>query len=935
MAASVLSRPVESEAVADFLDHVSTETAALLIEGEPGIGKTTVWLAAVDSAIERQFQVLSARPAPAESVLAYAALADILSEVPPDVWVDLPAPQRLALDRMLLRAGADGLPTDPRAIAAGFLSLVKRLEEAGPVLLAVDDLQWLDSSSRQIVAFAARRLSGRVGVLGTVRTVPEIAGAAWLQLPNLAGIRRITLGPLSLGSLREVVTERLGRSFSRPTMVRIYEVSQGNPFYALELARVVDDRKPNPDWRLPGTLAELVRARIGSLSDEVRDALLAASCIAAPTVELVARATGADAPRTADLLVDAEDKGIVEIDGHRLSFTHPLLAKGVYTAASPARRRAMHRNLAEIVEEPELQARHLAMAVVWGDPYTLECLDRAAHMASARGAPAAAAELLDLAVGLGGGTAERRVRSARHHFDAGDFWQAHALLEQAIDQVAPGPLRAEALGLLATMNLLNGNFMEAADLLERALIEAERNPALRVPMLVTQSLTLFNIGQPAAAAASIEDAVAGATRSGQPHLLSQALTMRERLRMISGGGLNEGNMRRALHLEDHQAPMPAIFRPSTQNAFFLAWMGRLEEARGSMRSIRQRCIERGEENDLIFIAAHTMLIEMWSGDFTEAAVIAKDTMERALHLGGEAPLSLALTMRSALAAYAGRPDVARLDAKSALAAKNRGYSNFLAEWPITILGFLEVSLGNYETAIATLRPLLSRLDMAPEGTEIWVAGFLPDLVEALVGVGRLEEAEPLVAALERNGQRLDRAWMLAVGARCRAMLLSARGDRGAARLAAAAAMVEHARLPMPFERARTELLLGQLERRQRHREAAATTLRAALDAFDAMGIPLWADRARTELARTNMGPGRSGTLSESEQQVAELAATGMTNRDVAAALFISPKTVEANLARIYRKLDIHSRAELGRVMGRRAAKLSELRHRPDAPPLWG
>ena len=164
------------------------------------------------------------------------------------------------------------------------------------------------------------------------------------------------------------------------------------------------------------------------------------------------------------------------------------------------------------------------------------------------------------------------------------------------------------------------------------------------------------------------------------------------------------------------------------------------------------------------------------------------------------------------------------------------------------------------------------------------------------------EAEPLIDALERNGEREDRAWMIAVGARGRSMLLAARGDLDAAGAAAARAITEHDRLPMPFERARTLLLLGQLQRRQRRKESASASLHEALDKFERLHIPLWADRARAELVRANVGPRQSGQLTPSEQRVAELAASGMKNRDVATALFISPKTVEANLARIYRKL---------------------------------
>ena len=209
---------------------------------------------------------------------------------------------------------------------------------------------------------------------------------------------------------------------------------------------------------------------------------------------------------------------------------------------------------------------------------------------------------------------------------------------------------------------------------------------------------------------------------------------------------------------------------------------------------------------------------------------------------------------------------------------------------------------------------MSRFDAVP-GTEVITSAYIPDAVEAMVGLRRHADAERLIAALEDNGKRLDRPWMLAIGTRCRSIWLAARGDVEAAARKAQDAMAEHDRLPMPFERARTQLLLGQLQRRQRQKESARATLREALQAFDAVGTPLWADRARAELARAEAAPTRDLALTPSERRVAELAASGMTNRDVASALFISPKTVEANLARIYRKLGIKTRAELGRLIG--------------------
>lgn len=917
MPSRVVSRPEEGRAVAAFLDAAASEPACLVAEGEPGIGKTTMCLSTVGVAQERGFLVLSARPAEAESVLAYASLADLLSGVDPSVLTDLPTPQRLAIDRVLLRAEAEDLTTDQRAVGAGFLSVIELLAETSPVLLAIDDLQWLDPSSRNVIAFATRRLSARVGVFGTVRTDPDEGGgaASWLQLPQPDGVQRIEIRPLSLGGLNAVITGRLGRSLSRPAIVRIQEVSGGNPFYALELARAMNGEPRRSDLPLPMTLTELVRARIGSLDETARDVLLAMACHATPTVELVSRATGVGAAEVVAQLDEIEAKGIVAIEGHRLSFAHPLLARGFYTDATPARRRAMHRKLAEIVEEPELKARHLAMAATHGDEVTLMALDDAADMARSRGAPAAAAELLDLAIGLGGGTPERRILSAAHHFDAGEPGRARLLLEDTIERLESGPRRAEAYTLLALVASLNDSFDEAADLLEQALDDVADELAQRVAILVSLSFASVNAGRMEQAIQRIEEAVTSATELGDAHALSQALGMRMMLHFMRGDGLDTRSLERALKLEDRDADVSSAFSPRVQCALVYAWTGELDRAKHEMQSIRRRCIERGEEGELSFIDFHSVLIDIWRGEMADANLIAEDSVERAHQLNGDLPLSVALTVRAAVAAYAGDEETARRDVAEALAASNRCGSRRLGEWPVTMLGFLELSLGNHEAAISALASLMPMLDVFPDSTEIINASYVPDAVEALVHLGRLDEAEPMIAALERNGARLDRPWMKAVGARCRAMILAASGDVDGANTAIEVALVEHDRLPMPFELARTQLLAGQLLRRQRQKDQSATTLRAALKTFEDLNTPLWADRARAELARADVGSRRMSSLSPSEQRVAELAASGMTNRDVATALFISPKTVESNLARIYRKLGIHSRAELGRHMG--------------------
>jgi ATP/maltotriose-dependent transcriptional regulator MalT len=912
----VVSRDVESRAVGEFLASVTSGPSALVVEGAAGIGKTTVWLAALERALVGGFRVLSTRATEAESVLAYTSLAALLDELDDAAFAELPAPQRLAIDRVLLRRSADGPVTDQRAVGAAFLSVVERLAEESLVLVAIDDLQWIDPPSRLIISAATRRLGGPIGVLATVRDEPDYADVgSWLELRQPDRLRRVRVRPLSLGAIHTVLSERLGRSFARPKVRRIHEFSGGNPFYALELGRAMEDDHWADGTALPSSLAELVQARLGSLTADGRNALLAAACLSVPTVELIARASDTDTEHIVTALEEAENNGIVQIDGDRLNFTHPLLTRGVYTGAAPARRRGMHRRLAEIVDEPELKARHLALAAARGDELTLRSLDTAADLAHVRGAPTAAAELVQLAMGLGGDTPERRIRVAGHYFEAGDPDRANALLEKTIDQLPPGTVRGEAMLLRAVVRLYGDSFLEAADLLERALEESTDNSTSRVRMLIMLAYALFNGGRPEPAMQRADDAVASALRLDRRELVSEALGMRATLRFVLGEGLDEADMRRALEVNDYPLSLPLAARPGVQNALLLAWIGQLDAAAEALVAIQRRCIERGEESELIFVSFHLCLLQVWRGSLAEAELVAEDSMERAVQLGGDLPLFIALTNRTMIGAYAGRGDQVRRDTAEAMAASERCASHRLGEWAITNLAFLEVSLGNYEAALRTLAPLVSNLDRMPQSTEIISASFIPDAAEAMIALDRLDDAERIIDVLEGNGRRLDRAWMLAVGARCRSMLLAARGDVDAASEAAERALREHQRLPMPFELARTQLLVGQLQRRQRRRETAGATLREALATFEDLGTPLWAERARAELNRAS-GTRTRAELTASEQRVAELAATGITNREMATTLFISPKTVEANLSRVYRKLNIHSRAELGRIIGR-------------------
>lgn len=916
MATESVRREIESRAVSEFLAAVPSGPAALVLEGAAGIGKTTLWQVAVQRAQSAGFQVLSTRATSAGSVVGYTALADLLSPLGSAEFAEMPPPQRRALDGVLSPASDRGAVPDQRAVAAALVWVAERIGARAPVVLAVDDLQWLDAPSRLVFSAAIRRFNAAVGILATVRDEPDHAGAAaWLELRRPERVRHVRIRPLSLGATHTVLVDQLGRSFARPEIRRIHEISGGNPFYALELGRVSDAGTGFADTTLPARLADVVRTRLADVTPECGDALLAAACMTAATLEAIAAAIGTDARTVATILEPAEASGIIRIDGHRVSYAHPFLACGVYADAAPARRRGMHCRLAEVVDDSELKARHLALAAARADAASLRSLDAAAEHAHLRGAPIAAAEFLDRAIELGRDCAARRIRSAAHHYAAGDPGRARSLLEPTIDRLAPGALRNEAIMLLSTIRMSDDSFGEAAALLADALTSTDRNDTVSVRMSVMLAFALFNGGRQEQALQHADEAVANALLLDTPALLGQALGMRATLRFLVGDGVARTDMRRALELAADPPGVPLAARPVMQNALLLAWTGRFDDAAHEMTVIRQRCMDSGEDSELIFLGFHAALLQVWRGDFSEAERIADATTELARQLDGDLPLFVALTVKAMHGSYAGRVDAVRRDVADALAAAQRCGSQRLSEWPITTLGFLEVSLGNHAAALQALAPLLTALAGTPRSTEIVTASFLPDAVEALVGLRRFAEAEPLVSALERNGARLDRAWMLAVGARCRAMLRAAQGDITAAQRAAQDAIAHHDRLAMPFERARTQLMAGDLLRRQRRRDLATATLRDALAAFEDLGAPLWAERARAALNRASGTHTRAG-LTASEGRIAELATCGMSNREMAAKLFISPKTVEANLSRIYRKLGIRSRAELGGIVGR-------------------
>jgi len=352
----VVGRERELAAVGAFLTAVPDGPRALLLEGEAGIGKTTVWLAAVRAADDRGFRVLQARPTESESKLSYAALADIAGVAFDEVRTALPDPQERALAAILLRVATDE-PADARVTATALVTVLTALAEDSPVLLAIDDVQWLDGASAGALAFVARRFPRRLGLLVTRRT-EGVAGVP-LDLDRALpeeGLERLVVGPLSLAALRQVIIERLGTAIPRPVLARIADASGGNPFYAVEIARGLSgDASTGQPLPVPRGMSKLAMERISSLSLAAREAVLAAASLSHPTIATVSSALTAlpGDVEVSPTIVEAEDAGVLVTERGRIRFGHPLLASAVQGSVSDVRRRQMHRRLAEVVTDPE------------------------------------------------------------------------------------------------------------------------------------------------------------------------------------------------------------------------------------------------------------------------------------------------------------------------------------------------------------------------------------------------------------------------------------------------------------------------------------------------------------------------------------------------------------------------------------------------------
>jgi DNA-binding CsgD family transcriptional regulator len=764
-----------------------------------------------------------------------------------------------------------------------------------------------------------------VGLLASVRASASVA-------PELLGLfdrsEKISLGPLSLGELQSLLETRLGRSFPHPALTKIYEISGGNPYFALELAHALvgqDSERLAETLPLPQNLVDLVRRRLSGLTSRTRTALLAASALAHPTPSLLAAALRLKSGRLC-ALDEAVERGIVTRDDDVVRFTHPLLPSVIYDDAGANERRRVHRRLAAVVTDPEERAAHLALATDHADSPTAKVLEEAAQRACSRGALVEAASLADHAWRLtpdeqGSERLRRMSEAGRLHYTTGDVVRARSVLDEVVSSAGASPERARALLLRAQVEQ-RANLGQALMLEKRAAAEAGDDDLLLAYIERAMFANALVRLDPEEAAGHARAAVEHAQKLDNPAQLAASLINLAAADFLAGRGISWDTVERALALERECGELPTGALPS----FWLGWMlhlaGDLNRARPLYTAMIERAQGRGEEPILPVLLAYLSEVELFAGAYETAARLGVEADEVARQLGLESARISALTRLALVDAHVGRLETARARAEQTKALADRLGSVHAIGASAWITGFVELSLGNLAAVREHLGPVMTRLIEAGVAEPLHTLAPLPDLVEALVGLGDVAAADRLVRELERRGRALDRPWALATAGRCMALLQAAGGDLEGAIAAADAALVEHGRLPMPFELGRTLLVKGTIERRARRNRAARASLQQALALFERLGTPLWAERARVELSRIGGRAPRPGTLTPTERRVAELVAAGRSNHEVARTLFLSPKTVEWNLTKIYRKLHVQSRSELTAKLTRRAVSAS-------------
>ncbi len=906
---TVLGREGELASVDSWLAGVIRATAPslLVIAGEPGIGKTTLWSEGIRRANAIGYRMMSSRPVPSDAGLPHVVLADLLRSVSDDALGSLPSPQRKALEVALLRTEPGEGEVDPRAVGTGLTELLSRAAADSPLVLAVDDAQWLDPASARVLAFALRRLDGRpVAVLAAVRISDPGRSGEFAAIESAVTQTRLDVGPLSVAALHQMFRHVLGGSFPRPLLVGIHRAAGGNPFYALEIAREIQrvgSPPPGQPLPVPGDHRELALLRLRRLPRATRDVL----------AQVAAMPSAAVGQLDLEALAAAERAGIAVVrPGGRVEFSHPLFASALYSSLPQAERGKLHGRLARQAADPVERARHLALAASGPDEATAAELEVAAATAGARGAADVAVELQELACRLTPGTdqrsrVQRRIDLSERRYFAGDPTGAREELERLLGSLPPGDERAQVLLGLGSMRWVQGEGDAGRELMEQALGEA-RNQALRarIHSRIASGSDDADVGVKHG-----EAALALLDEKADPQLFSYTLHTVAMFKLYAGLGADHAAIEKGMRLQREatgwvMSPVPAFWARNFDD--FRSARRRLEDLIKAFR-------DQGDEAQVAPALTHLARVEAMTGHMDRAAVLCREALELAAQTEQDTYLDVADCAQAYVCAYAGELTRARDLAANVLLRLSEHPDIVLEGLAREVLGLAALQAGD----LAEVDRQLTRADEINDlvhNREPANQRFQADHAEAVIGLGETVRAERMVTRLEARAAALPRPWILAVSHRCRGLLNSAKGDLDAALLDYERALAAHQDLDVPAELGRTMIALGRLHRRRNERQRAQACLERAASVLEDGGALGWAAIARDELARARSRRGDSAQLTPTERTVCDLAGSGLRNHEIAAKLFLSDKTVEANLSRAYRKLGVRSRTELAAALAR-------------------
>ena len=797
---------------------------------------------------------------------------------------------------------------------AGLLSLLAVAAEEQPVLVSIDDAQWLDEPSLEAFLFAGRRLGAEgVAMLGSLR---DGTGVAAMEVPWL---ERLAVSPLAEDEARELLRdERLAPSVAD----RLVSTAAGNPLALLEIPRLLSDgqragREPLEEPLRPGTGVERsFRRSLDALGDDARRALLVAGTAHTGRLEVIEAALRESGLEVAHL-APAEEARLITVDEGEVEFRHPLLRSTAYHAASAAERRAAHAALAAAAPEgsPE-RAWHLAAGAVAPDEEIAAALEAAALDARGRGAHATAARDFGRAAQLtpeDEPRARRLLEAATDATRSGEADRAFALLGDAARLATDPLLAADVQRMTGHVEMRRGSPLVANELL---VAEAERvrsrDPRRAAGMFLEASVSHMITGDMHALVATAERARALAT-SADPAVELLATTVIAEAYLALGDVEQGEPLLSACEPYLLEGDPLAIVEVVGMAAHASLWTEKFDRAERILDRLVAAARDASAVSALIYPLAVRSHLSFRLGRWAAARAEAAESVELAQDTGQLPLLSHSLAALAHIEAAGGQEEECRRHVTEGLALVTRLQGEATGAYLTAALGLLELGLGRIPEAIQALEETqrtADRLGMQPS-----LLMSTPDLVEAYARAGRRDEAVALVDVFEARGRKTGARWPQAAVGRLRALLAPDEDMR--AQFEAALAL--HEGLPMPFERARTLLCFGERLRRARQRADAREPLKEALETFERLGARGWAERTRTELRATGEQQARrtetaAEQLTPHELQIAVLVAQGMTNREAASALFLSPKTIEYHLGQIYRKLDVRGRAQLARLM---------------------